>query len=313
MFRKTTGFLLMGLLIGALGCAKSKQDTFASLDGVFDGYSYTSESGLFTVMLKDWADLTTLKDNAANQGASLGFTFTDIEGNAYSIIASFATPDIEPEKFIDNLVAKGKADNRPVSKNKTMDGTDCMVSTSLEKQPNSEDGFGILNLVFYRNQTIFDIAVKTKAAKDPNEAAAQLDKLLSRLWQASLFRGIPEGQPEFMGKTDPRIPVIAHAAKRVADDMKLRFALEQPKKLVIRLTGQGAEGKIVIRIGVAVKNREITTTEAVSSLAGDKKLGEELKAKFFEQFGQYLTAEMLSLGRDLTYDEDLADMPIKKP
>ncbi|MEW6517384.1 MAG: hypothetical protein AB1439_10835 [candidate division FCPU426 bacterium] len=281
------------------------------LAGIYDGLSYTSPYGFFSTHLKDWADLKSVKDGQENNGATMVLNFQDKSMNEYQIAASLANPELNAHDLVTRMVAKGQAEGKNVVAATTADGEECLMAQSLLKEKDSDKGYALMTVIFLRKGTIFDLGIKTHPEKEPEKAAELAKQCFRDLWNRSALRGQVQDFEKYPEDIDPRVPVVTLAAGRVAVEMGLEAVIERGKKAIVRIIGKGSEGPMTLSLGIAAKENEIITTEAVSSKANDMKTVSQMQSEFYRKFGEAVAAEQLTINRSNAFDPDLAQLPVK--
>lgn len=303
--------LSISILLLSLSACFQQDKIIGKLAGVYDGMSYTSPFGLFSTHLKDWADLKSVKDSEENNGATLVLAFQDKSANEYQIAASLANPALDPHELITRMVAKGQAEGKNVVAATTADGEECLMAQSLLKEEGAEAGNAIMTVIFVRNGTIFDLGIKTRPEKDAKQASELAKQCFRDLWNRSALRGQVQDYEKYPADVDPRVPVIALAAARTGVEMGYEALIEHGQKTIVRIIGQGSEGPMTVSLGIAAKENEIITTEAVSSKANDLKAVNQMQSEFYKKLGEAAAAEKLTVTRTSAFDPDLAQLPKK--
>lgn len=295
----------------ALTSCFQQEKIIGKLAGVYDGLSYTSPYGLFSTHLKDWADLKSVKDGQENNGATMVLTFQDKSANEYQIAASLANPALDPHELVTRMVAKGQAEGKNVVAATTADGEECLMAQSLLREEGAEAGNAIMTVIFVRNGTIIDLGVKTRPEKEADKAAELAKQCFRDLWNRSALRGQVQDYEKYPAEVDPRVPVIALAAARVGVEMGFEAVVEHGKKTIVRIMGKAGEGPMTLSLGIAAKEDEIITTEAVASKANDMKAVSQMQSEVYKKIGEIVAAEKLTITRSNAFDPDLAQLPKK--
>lgn len=303
-------FVSLCCLIPLTACFQQDK-IVGKLAGVYDNYAYTSPFGLFSTHLKDWADLKSVKDSQENNGATLVLNFQDKSQNEYQIAASLVKLEIDAHALISRMVEKGQSEGKNVVAATTADGEECLMAQSLIKEEGADAGNAIMTVIFVRQGVIFDLGIKTRLEKEADKASELAKQCFRDLWNRSALRGqVPEYE-KYPAEVDPRVPVIALAGARVAMEAGYAGGIEQGQKTIIRIIGQGSEGPMTVSLGIAAKENEIITTEAVASKANDMKAVTQMQGEFYKKFSEALAAEKLTVTRSNAFDPDLAQLPKK--
>lgn len=179
--------MLAGLmLLFTLSCSNSRE-VLKKLHGHYQHGRYSSPQNLFTVQLKSWVNLYTLKEAQAEGIDQL--SFQDQSGNYYRLRAQRLEAAVDQEAAIDALVAKAKAGKHYAMKTRTPSGEWCFMRAGQRKAKNADQGYGYMHLIFYKHQVRYNLLVKTKPYSSLQQAAEGTDRISSVLWWAMTFAG----------------------------------------------------------------------------------------------------------------------------
>jgi len=297
-------FTIICLLVIMAGCQTRHKVQPPVLNGVYDGYSYTSPEGSFSIYLKNHADLSSMKDEIIQPGVRVRFSYTDTDGNFYGILVTH-TGEPLPENFAEEWLKQHPDESSNVRKNKTPDGSDCIVATYLPRSGNSEKGSGRINIIFAKKRTIFEVMVISKPMEGPAGAEKAVKEAVYRLWANTVFRDQPDDIPGISAQGDPRVSIMIYAAQRAAEELKLKFKLQTTPKPILRISMTGEAGRVTLSIGIKQGKTGITFTEAIACNTMDRDMAVQMQKKYFMVLGRILAEEKLSLKRDLSDDPDL--------
>jgi hypothetical protein len=303
--------IMLSCFVLLSACSKTDQVDL-QIEGIYDGYTYTSPFALFSTHLRDWADMKGVQDSKQNDGATMQLDFVDKEENAYRVMASFAKKGMDAHALLEKMVEAGKAEGKNIGLSNTADGEECLLARVLLKADDSEQGFGLMNVIFVRDGVVYDLSVKSKPMAEPEKATAAVDKAFEILWNRCIFRGQVEGLLLYPEDVDPRIPAIIAAGKRVAGKRKYGFSAETKKKGIMKIIAQGSEEIMTLIIGVSADGSEIFTTESVSCKANDVKAMSKMQEEYYQDLSQALVDELLTINRSSDFDPDLTVLPKKE-
>ncbi len=189
MKRIPISLMLTGpILLLTLSCTNSP-DLIKNLRGHYQNGHYTSAHGFFSVQLKPWVNLDTVKEISGGQSKVDQLSFQDKSGNYYRLRARRMEAEVDQEAAIDALVAKAKAAKHYAMKIKTPTGEWCYMRAGQRKPKDADQGYGFMHLIFYKHQVRFNLLVKTRSYASVQQAAEDTDHISSVLWWAMTFAG----------------------------------------------------------------------------------------------------------------------------
>jgi hypothetical protein len=307
MIKQLGMLILVGLLTMSVGCQSRLANKEKSLRGFFDSKSYTAPTGTFSIDMQEFVDLTTVVDAVEDEGASLRLRFSDAQGTRFTILVTY-TLNAAPENFIDLLVEKRKAVDSNVTKTKTPEQIDCLLSNGFRRYKKSDKVQGEINLVFYKERTVFNLLISTPPFLRAQEAAKMAEASLQALWEHTRFRGRLDQQPISLEK-DPRIPMVVQSALRAAAQLKYAVDVQRTSKPIIRMKLAGKSNDILLSLGINQRGKHLYTTEAISCVSEEEKLGQNIMEVYYSHFLQEMKKEKLHVQRELSYDADLLVSP----
>ncbi|MBN1595591.1 hypothetical protein JW933_06660 [candidate division FCPU426 bacterium] len=296
--------LMVVVAAGMNGCAPAEKESRDKYLGILDNQVYTSPMGAMTLDMKHFATPASFSETVEDQGASLRLYFQDKEENTYVLLLTYTLAEAPPD-FIAKLVARAQNEGKNAVQGWLPDRTECLLYNAFQRFKGRDKVVGMINVVFYRKRTIFNITIKSKPAVLPNEAAQSAEKALDTLWQQAVFRGRWEPLPDLPASRDPRLPIIIQTAQQIAARLEYHFELQRTGKPIIRLLTHGQEGRIILSLGMYSRQGRVYYTEAIASAQGDKKMAKHKQRVFIDVLLKELQQQKIALVRDPAYDQDL--------
>jgi hypothetical protein len=289
--------LLPMLIIAIAACAAKPEIPELPVGSYVDGI-YTAPFGAFSMDMREWVDLKTVKENLEPGRVSTNINFRDKEGYEYKLSVSFLERDKDPEKILSGFFENAKSQNRKVQRQNTPAGENCLTETQLIGDATTQDGYAIMTVVLVRNDSIFELNVRTLKFKEAPKAFEASGKGMEKLWGHSLLRGQLLETEDFMpGKSDARMPVFRHMLDQAAKKFGYQCEQENGVQPIIHISKPSKTGTIILNIGVKAVPDHLITTEFISCPAEDKVEAEQMLKEVFEEVDKYAKFEKINFIR----------------
>jgi hypothetical protein len=290
--------VLVGIGLGMVGCEKPKPKTEAFvLKGIFDGETYTTHKGSFSVYLKDIGDPATYKDDVDPYGTQERFSFSDKDGNFYGISAS-REPEAVPDDIFEQYLNKNPALRSVAKRQKTPDGVECLSGLYMQGEQNTGRGQAKFFIVFTKKQMIYDVMIITRAMEKPEQVEEELKYAMERLWSHAAFRDKIEPLPELAKYSDARLQIIIRCAEKAAQELGYGYGSEYTDSPLITITGPEKENPVVMNVFLVKEKEEILYVLEFKS--GPEAAAKKMKSMYFLIWDRIMAEEKLSVEKKVT-------------
>ena len=277
--------------------------------GWYDGVSYTSAYGDFSIFLKDWTKVESIADAEENKGSNHVLKFEDKDKNEYSITLSRLSEKADVHELLTKLLTEGKAKGRNV--NLTNIGNIEFFSWQiLEKMEKEKKWRASSNILFVKNTIIYNIIIKTTPTSSPVKASQLLQHKVNELCENAVFRGrVATMDPDLNNFRDPRFSIISGCAKKVAHELGYDFDLDIRKKVIMHINSK--QDKVSISIGLIDNGKNIAITKSVACPDSASKKAKLMQEKYFKALIKSLmNEEKLNITQSDEFDSDLLNVMV---